>query len=114
MAHIIAPFSNVTDPNIIIFVCILSIDILIRSKYESIHIKKWLNSVFILSFKLGSALLLSKNENASINENSKSFDEKLNAREVIDKVVGKANFAIDYYRTYKKRNLEKFCNIIYL
>jgi len=81
---------------------------LIRSKYESIHIKKWLNPVFILSFKLGSALLLSKNENASVNENSKSFDEKLNARGVVDKVVGEANFAIDCRRTCKERNLEKF------
>jgi len=53
-------------------------------------------------------LLLSKNENASVNENSKSFDEKLNARGVIDKVVGEANFAIDCHRTCKERNLEKF------
>jgi hypothetical protein len=108
LARIIAPFSNVTDPNIVIFVCISSIDILIRSKYESIHVKKWLNPVFILSFKLGSALLLSKNENASVNENSKSFDEKLNARGVVDKVVGEANFAIDCRRTCKEKNLEKF------
>jgi hypothetical protein len=111
LACIIASFFKVTDPNIVIFVCISSIDILIRSKYESIHVKKWLNPVFILSFKLGSALLLSKNENASVNENSKSFDEKLNARGVVDKVVGEANFAIDYRRIYKERNLR---NIIYL
>lgn len=109
MARIIAPFSNVTDPNIVIFVCILSIlDILIRSKYESIHVKKWVNPVFILSFKLGSVFLFSKNENASVNENSKSFDEKLNARGVAAKFVGEANFAIDCRRTYKEINLEKF------
>ena len=109
MARIIAPFSNVTDPNIVIFVCILSIlDILIRSKYESIHVKKWLNPVFILSFKLKSAFLFSKNKNASINENSKDFNEKLNARRVAAKFVGKANFAIDCHQTYKEINLEKF------
>ena len=91
-------FSNITDPNIVIFVCILSIlDILIRSKYESIHVKKWVNPVFILSFKLGSVFLFSKNKNTSVNENSKSFNEKLNACKIIDKFVGKANFTIDYY-----------------
>ena len=69
-------FSNITDPNIIIFVYILStLDIFIRSKYKSIYVKKWLNPVFILSFKLRSALLFSKNKNASVNENSKSFDK---------------------------------------
>ena len=88
---------NITDPNIITFVCILSIlDILIKSKYKSIHVKKWLNPAFILSFKLESAFLFSKNENASVNENSKSFDEKLNARGVVNKFVSEANFAIDY------------------
>ena len=103
------PFSNVTDPNIVIFVCILSIlDILIRSKYESIHVKKWLNPVFILLFKLGSVFLFSKNENASVNENLKSFNKKLNIYKVINKFVGKANFAIDCRRTYKEINLEKF------
>ena len=44
----------------------------------------------------------------SINENSKSFDEKLNVHEIIDKIVGKANFAINYHQTCKERNLEKF------
>ena len=102
-------FSNVTDPNIIIFICILSIlDILIRSKYESIHVKKWVNPVFILSFKLESVFLFSKNENASVNENSKSFDEKLNAHGVATKFIGKVNFVIDCRRTYKEINLEKF------
>ena len=81
---------------------------MIRSKYESIHVKKWLNPVFILSFKLESALLFFKNENASVNKNLKSFDEKLNAREVVDKVVSKANFTIDCCRSCKERNLEKF------
>jgi hypothetical protein len=115
LARIIAPFSNVTDPNIITFVCILSIlDILIRSKYESIHVKKWLNPAFILSFKLESAFLFSKNENASVNENSKSFDEKLNARGVVDKFVSEANFAIDCRRIYKERNLENLRNIVHL
>ena len=115
MAHIIAPFSNVIDPNIITFICILSIlDILIRSKYESIYIKKWLNPAFILSFKLESAFLFSKNENASVNENSKSFDEKLNAHEVVDKFVSEANFAIDCHWTYKERNLENLRNIVHL
>ena len=53
-------------------------------------------------------MLPSKNENASVNENSKSFDEKLNACEVVDKAVGEANFAIDCHRICKERNLEKF------
>ena len=115
MARIIAPFFNVTDPNIITFVCILSIlDILIRSKYESIHVKKWLNLAFILLFKLGSAFLLFKNKNASINENSKNFDKKLNARGVVDKFVSEANFAIDCRRIYKERNLENLRNIVHL
>ena len=87
---------------------------MIRSKYESIYVKKWLNPVFILSFKLELAFLFSKNENASVNENSKSFDEKLNAHGVVDKFVSEANFAIDYRRTYKEKNLENLCNIIHL
>ena len=115
MARIITSFSNITDSNIITFIYILSIlDILIRSKYESIHVKKWLTPAFILSFKLESAFLFSKNENASINENSKSFDEKLNACGVVNKFVSEANFAIDCHRTYKERNLENLRNIIHL
>ena len=81
---------------------------MIRSKYESIYVKKWLNPVFILSFKLGSVFLFSKNKNASVNENSKSFDEKLNTRGVAAKFVSEANFAIDCRRICKERNLEKF------
>jgi len=79
-----------------------------------IHVKKCLNPVFILSFKLESALLLSKNENASVNENSKSFDENLNACGVVDKVISEANFVIDCHRTCKEKNLENLCNIVHL
>jgi hypothetical protein len=54
------------------------------SRYTFRQFSKLLNPILILSSKLESEALSVINVHISINENSKSFDENLNARGVLD------------------------------
>jgi hypothetical protein len=87
-ARIIAPFSNVIDPYIFIWVSQtrVIVELSSKSRYESRQSKNLLNPVCIL---LSTLLLFSlKNSSASCKENSKSFAENLQARGIFAGFAG--------------------------
>src|ERR1043166_3494788 len=78
VVHIIAPFSKVTDPYILMLLSFISVISICWSRYKSRQFKNLLNPIFILSSILSSELNFAINVCISINKNSKHFAINLN------------------------------------
>jgi hypothetical protein len=78
VARIIAPFSKVTDPYILMLLSFILAISICWSRYKSRQFKNLLNPIFILLSILGSELNFAINVCISINKNSKHFAVNLN------------------------------------